>query len=127
MDHPHVIVLFGATGDLSRRKLLPGMLHLFQAGLLKDSRIIGTSRDDYDDEQFRKVVREACEEFSGPSVDDRWDEFAAMLSYVPQTRGAKGLAQAVQRQEAELCGEDQREVHRLHYLSVPPKIGRARV
>src|SRR5919112_6000034 len=109
MDQPHVIVLFGATGDLSRRKLLPGMLHLFQAGLLKESRIIGTSLDDYDDEQFQKVVREACEEFSGPSVDDRWDEFAAMLSYVPQTRGAKGLAAAVKKQEAELGG-DEREV-----------------
>src|SRR3712207_9001123 len=74
MDQPHVIVLFGATGDLSRRKLLPGMLHLFQAGLLTDARIIGTSLDDYDDEQFHKVVREACEEFSGPSIDRRWDE-----------------------------------------------------
>ena len=126
MDQPHVIVLFGATGDLSRRKLLPGMLHLFQAGLLADSRIIGTSLDDYDDEQFLKVVREACEEFSGPSVDKRWDEFAAMLSYVPQSRGAKGLAEAVRRQEAELDAEDaedgdRRGVQRLHYLSVPPK------
>jgi glucose-6-phosphate 1-dehydrogenase len=120
MDQPHVIVLFGATGDLSRRKLLPGMLHLFQAGLLKDSKIIGTSLDDFDDDQFRKVVREACEEFSGPSIDERWDEFAAMLSYVPQSQGAKGLAQAVRRQEAELGGAE-RAVHRLHYLSVPPK------
>src|SRR4051812_45988888 len=102
MDQPHVIVLFGATGDLSRRKLLPGMLHLFQAGLLKDSKIIGTSLDDYDDEQFRKVVREAAEEFSGPSVDDRWDEFAQMLSYVPQSKGAEGLAEAVRREEEEL-------------------------
>src|SRR4051812_40262673 len=120
MDQPHVIVLFGATGDLSRRKLLPGMLHLFQAGLLKDSKIIGTSLDDYDEEQFRKVVREACEEFSGPSVDERWDDFAAMLSYVPQSLGAQGLAEAVHREEAEL-GAAEREVHRLHYLSVPPK------
>ena len=120
MDQPHVIVLFGATGDLSRRKLLPGMLHLFQAGLLKDSKIIGTSLDDYDDEQFRKVVRDACEEFSGPSVDERWDEFAEMLSYVPQAAGAKGLAAAVHREESELQ-TDGRPVHRLHYLSVPPK------
>ena len=120
MDQPHVIVLFGATGDLARRKLLPGMLHLLQAGLLKDSRIIGTSLDDYDDERFLKVVREACEEFSGPDVDDRWDDFAAMLSYVPQSLGAKGLAEAVHRQEA-LLGGDGREVARLHYLSVPPK------
>ncbi len=120
MEQPHVIVLFGATGDLSRRKLLPGLLHLFQAGLLKDSRIVGTSLDDFDDEQFLKVVRGACEEFSGPSIDNRWDDFAAMLSYVPQSLGARGLADAVHRQEAEL-GVDGREVARLHYLSVPPR------
>src|ERR687890_735951 len=115
MDQPHVIVLFGPPGALPRRKLLPGMLHLFQAGLLKDSRIIGTSLDDYDDEQFRKVVREACEEFSGPSIDRRWEEFAGMLSYVPQSQGAQGLAEAVRREEADLGGAE-REVHRLHYL-----------
>src|SRR4051794_7583632 len=118
-QQPHVIVLFGATGDLARRKLLPGLLHLFQAGLLNDSRIIGTSLDDYDDERFVKVVREACEEFSGPAVDLRWDEFASILSYVPQSAGSKGLAEEVHQREKEL--EKAGEVHRLHYLSVPPK------
>ena len=46
MEQPHVVVLFGATGDLSRRKLLPGLLHLFEAGLLRDCRIVGTSLDE---------------------------------------------------------------------------------
>ena len=40
---PHVIVLFGAAGDLARRKLLPGLMHLWQAGLLPECRIVGTS------------------------------------------------------------------------------------
>ena len=47
---PHVIVLFGATGDLSRRKLLPGLFHLSRAGLVPDCRIVATSLDDLDDE-----------------------------------------------------------------------------
>src|SRR5690348_15323468 len=59
--NPHVVVLFGATGDLSRRKLLPGMLHLFQAGLLPECRIIGTSLDDLDDDSFRTLARKACD------------------------------------------------------------------
>ncbi|MCW3044714.1 MAG: glucose-6-phosphate dehydrogenase, partial [Actinobacteria bacterium] len=42
---PHVLVLFGATGDLARRKLLPGLLHLIQAGLLPECQIVGTSLD----------------------------------------------------------------------------------
>ena len=40
---PHVIVLFGATGDLARRKLLPGLFHLSRAGMLPDCRIVATS------------------------------------------------------------------------------------
>src|SRR4051812_9611228 len=103
MDSPHVIVLFGATGDLSRRKLLPGLLHLYQAELLKECRIIGTSLDDMDDEQFVKFARAACEEFAGDDdLNGKWDEFAAMLSFVPQTDGSKGLADAVKTKEKEL-------------------------
>jgi glucose-6-phosphate 1-dehydrogenase len=120
MDSPHVIVLFGATGDLSRRKLLPGLLHLYQAELLKECRIIGTSLDDMDDEQFVKFARAACEEFAGDDdLNGKWDEFSAMLSFVPQTDGSKGLADAVKAKEKEL--EALGEADRLHYLSVPPK------
>jgi glucose-6-phosphate 1-dehydrogenase len=43
---PHLIVLVGATGDLARRKLLPGLLHLIRSGLLPDCRIVGAAMDD---------------------------------------------------------------------------------
>ena len=46
-EHPTTVVLFGATGDLSRRKLLPGLLHLFKTGLLRDIRVVCTSLDEY--------------------------------------------------------------------------------
>ena len=115
---PHVVVLFGATGDLSKRKLLPGMLHLFQAGLLPSCRIIGTSLEELNDVDFAELARKACESFSShPVDDDQWDEFAAMLSYVGQERGPAALAAAVHRAEEELGDEPRR----LHYLSVPPK------
>ena len=54
---PHVIVLFGATGDLAARKLLPGLLHLSQSGLLPDFRIVGTSLSELTDEEFRHDER----------------------------------------------------------------------
>ena len=115
---PHVVVLFGATGDLSRRKLLPGMLHLCQAGLLPRCRILGTSLDDFDAEEFRQFARKACDEFSPRPVSEAdWEEFGELLDYVPQGEGPEALAAAVGRVEDEL-GED---VRRLHYLSVPPK------
>src|SRR3954469_25915758 len=78
---PHVIVLVGATGDLAKRKLLPGLLHLDRAGLLPESRIIGTSLDDLDDEGFRSMARAACEKFADDDmVDSGWDEFERKLS-----------------------------------------------
>jgi glucose-6-phosphate 1-dehydrogenase len=115
--NPHVITLFGAGGDLARRKLLPGLLHLAEAGLLPECRIVGTSLEDFDDESFRKFARAACEEFSrAPIADGDWAEFERRLTYVNQKEGAEGLRRAVARAEQEL-GEAPR---RLHYLSVPP-------
>jgi glucose-6-phosphate 1-dehydrogenase len=114
---PYVIVLFGATGDLARRKLVPGLLHLSMSGLVPECRIVGTSLDDLDDEGFRRLARDGCREFcTRPVSDPRWEAFAARLSYVPQGLGPEGLASAVARAEEALGGEPRR----LHYLSVPP-------
>jgi len=126
MERPHVVVLFGATGDLAKRKLLPGLLRLVDAGLLKSARIVGTSLEDVDTEQFVKIAREACDEFfgKGPLGEDRWDRFAAMLSYVPQSHGPGALAGAVGAAEEALAAETGvgvERIGRLHYLSVPPK------
>ena len=119
---PHVIVLFGATGDLSRRKLIPGLLHLFQAGLVPDCRIVGTSLDDFDDERFRVFAREACDEFSSHVIStEQWTVFSRRLSYVRSDAGPAGLTAAVAEAERQLGGEPRR----LHYLSVPPNAARA--
>ena len=56
---PHVIVLFGATGDLSRRKLLPGLAHLALSALVPDIQVIGTSLEDFTEEEFRNLDKEA--------------------------------------------------------------------
>ncbi|GGL99964.1 glucose-6-phosphate dehydrogenase [Nakamurella endophytica] len=115
---PHVVVLFGATGDLARRKLLPGLAHLSVSSLAPDIEIVGTSLEDYDDESFKTFARKAIEEFGSHKLsEEQWTAFAPRLRYVPQSAGPDALAQAVADAEAEL-GE---EVRRLHYLSVPPK------
>ncbi len=122
MEQPHVVVLFGATGDLARRKLLPGMLRLWQAGLLARARIIGTGLEDLDSETFVRLARKACEEFGrGTFPEESWDSFAAELSYVPGGDGPEALAEAVHEAESALAAEHERDVARLHYLSVPPK------
>ena len=114
---PQVVVLFGATGDLARRKLLPGLFHLSAAGYIPGCRIVGVSLDDLDAEGFRQIAQRAVKEFSAHEAGDKdWAEFAAGIDYVPLGAGAPALAAAVQRAEQGLSGECQR----LHYLSVPP-------
>jgi glucose-6-phosphate 1-dehydrogenase len=114
---PHVIVLFGATGDLAKRKLLPGLLHLHLAGLVPDCRIIGTSLDDLDDDGFRALAEGACREFASRTVTpSEWAAFGSTLRFVRTADGPSALGAAVKEAEDEL-GDDSR---RLHYLSVPP-------
>ncbi|QNN51505.1 glucose-6-phosphate dehydrogenase [Nocardioides mesophilus] len=119
---PHVIVLVGATGDLAKRKLIPGLLHLFQAGLASRTRVVGTSLDEISTDDFRELARDACLQRNGRQFDEeQWAEFAPRLSYVPSGKGPQALADAVAEAEAGLVEETGGQpVHYLHYLSVPP-------
>ena len=113
-----MIVLFGATGDLARRKILPGLLHLSQAGLMPPSfRVVGTSLDALDDDGFRTLARHAADDFARHRFSEQqWADFARRLTYVPHDVGGEGLGRAV-REAVEDCGHSTRL---LHYLSVPP-------
>jgi len=114
---PTVIVLFGATGDLAARKLLPGLLHLAQSGMLPEYRIIGVARSELNDEEFRNLARQACDQYATGKISLlQWAGFEKTLSFVPQSAGPDGLAAAVTRAEGSIGGE----VRRLHYLSIPP-------
>jgi glucose-6-phosphate 1-dehydrogenase len=117
----HVIVLFGATGDLARRKLLPGLYQLARVGLLPPGyRVIGSAPPAFavGDEQFRDLARKAVEEFGSKPVDEeRWREFASRLCFAAaDAQHSEPLVQAVQRAEREIGGQ----VHRLYHLAVPP-------
>jgi glucose-6-phosphate 1-dehydrogenase len=115
--YPQVVVLFGATGDLARRKLLPGLYHLATAGFMPGCRIVGVSLDDIDAQAFRATARAALEEFGNRKPSDaHWAKFAESLDYVPLSAGAGALKAAVDRAEAAIGSE----CRRLHYLSVPP-------
>ena len=110
----HVIVLFGALGDLSRRKLLPGLFHLDRAGLMPGNyRIIGTSRKGGSVEDFRKVAQTAIGKTATGEV---WDRFSSRLGFSAfNADDPAPLVQAVAEAEKDLDNPG-----RLHYLSVPP-------
>jgi glucose-6-phosphate 1-dehydrogenase len=121
---PQIVVLFGATGDLSHRKLLPGLFRLTAIGFIPDCRIIGISLEDIDTEAFRKIARTALNEFSThPVTEEDWKQFSDSLEYVPLQAGAPALKAAVARAEQSIGGESRR----LHYLSVPPNAALAAV
>lgn len=116
-SHPQVVVLFGATGDLARRKLLPGLFHLVNSGFIPQCRIIGVSLDEIDAQAFRVLARQALEELSTRKASDEdWAAFALHLDYVSLSAGAPALQAAVAEAEASFGADSER----LHYLSVPP-------
>jgi glucose-6-phosphate 1-dehydrogenase len=117
----HVVVIFGATGDLSKRKLLPGWFHLYAAGLLpREFRLIGSAPPGsaMTDEQFREHARQSCADFCITKPEDPlWSEFAKNLSFAPAEPGNyTDLVTAVQRAEKEIGGTP----CRLYHLAIPP-------
>ncbi|MBV1704975.1 MAG: glucose-6-phosphate dehydrogenase [Hyphomicrobiales bacterium] len=122
--YPQVVVLFGATGDLARRKLLPGLFRLVCLGFVPGGRIVGVSLDKIDAAAFRDIARKALDEFAARKpTDAEWAAFAAMLDYVPLGECPGGLKVAAAR-AVEAIGADARLVH---YLSVPPAAALAAV
>ena len=116
---PHVIVLFGATGDLAKRKLLPGIFRLGHVGLLpKAVRILGTSPVEIDEQGFRDHVRDSLRQFAHPTpTEHQIEEFVALVTYAVSTSDdLSGLVPAVEKASQELGGRPRL----LHYLSVPP-------
>ena len=119
---PHVIILFGATGDLAKRKLLPGLFHLSRAGMLPECHIVATSLEMLDEGAYRGIARAAIDEFArGGVTDHHWGQFQRRLTYVPGEHGVDGLAETVKRLEATFDTEPRR----LHYLSIPPSAAHA--
>src|ERR1700749_1748693 len=102
-NFPQVVVLIGATGDLSRRKLLPGLFHLSSSGFIPGCRIIGVSLDELSEDAFRNMAREAVADFSSrPLSDADWAKFAQTLHYVPMKAGAPALQAMVHDAEKAL-------------------------
>ena len=117
----HVIVMFGATGDLAKRKLLPGLFRLSVNGLLPDRyRIIGSAPAAFSvsDDEFRQRAHEAVSQFGNvPPTGKAWDRFAACLSFgSADPSDTTPLVSAVRRAESEIGGSPRH----LYHLAVPP-------
>jgi glucose-6-phosphate 1-dehydrogenase len=116
---PLSVIIFGATGDLTHRKILPAFYALSQQGLLPEQcHIIGFARRDWTDETFRAEMRHGVEQFSRVPFDAVvWDKFAAQLHYhrseFDQAEGYPRLGELLDRLGA--------PANRLFYLATPPE------
>src|SRR5437588_908300 len=81
---PCIMVIFGAAGDLTKRKLIPALYNLKKSSLLSDNfAVIGVARAEYDDEEFRQRLRDDMNEFATEEIDSQsWDWLAERLYYI---------------------------------------------
>ncbi|HKY71948.1 MAG TPA: glucose-6-phosphate dehydrogenase [Nitrospira sp.] len=119
---PCTLVIFGGSGDLARRRLIPALYNLMLDGLLPANfAVLGLGRKTMNNEDFRTSLREGVLAHSRQALqEDRWSTFASRLFYLsgsnddPQTYAAlKGRAEEIERQVG-LPG------NRIFYLSIPP-------
>src|SRR6516165_9633760 len=121
MPLPLSIVIFGATGDLTGRKLVPALFQLqAKRHLPADTRILGVARSPLSGNDFRDHLLSSAREID-PALDvAAWREFLKLVEYVPADAGAKGglepLAKWLQQREGGKPGD------RLYYLSVAPEL-----
>jgi len=118
------LVIFGASGDLTQRKLIPALYSLAHEGLLPAGQsIIGFARPEYTDEAFRMAMRESCDKFARtrPIDDAIWENFARGLFYV---QGEFGDGNAYERLKKRLEDCDRMRGtggRRIYYFAVPPQ------
>ena len=120
---PCVVVIFGATGDLTRRKLLPALYRLAQQRLVPNEfAILGTARHTMTDEEFREAMRAAVTEF-GPdeTLDDAaWQSFAKRIFYFGGEFNDAALYQELKSRLEKIDAEYDTQGNRLFYLATAP-------
>ncbi|MCX7667248.1 MAG: glucose-6-phosphate dehydrogenase [Gemmataceae bacterium] len=124
MPNP-TIIIFGASGDLTSRKLIPALHRLDAMGLLaEDAQVVGVSRTPYSSEEFRNQiqpkVKEAAQRMGEGWFPGTWNRFAKRLHYVTgdasRPEGVRALGEWLAKREGEAGGD------RLYYLSVGPEL-----
>lgn len=119
---PCVMVIFGATGDLTRRKLMPALWNLKGEGCLESVRVLGVGRTAMNDDEFRAQVREALIEAKKiDEGEDEWDKFAQRIHYITGELGNESTYQETSRRLAELATDGASSNH-LFYLATPPSL-----
>lgn len=116
---PTTIVIFGASGDLTRRKLIPALFNLHRKDRLPtNTRVVGFARRPYTHEDFRARLRDGADQFAGGVDENDWQNFAANLWYV---RGDLSRHTSYEGLQASLRELEDGPAQRLYYLATAPE------
>jgi glucose-6-phosphate 1-dehydrogenase len=121
------VVIFGASGDLTQRKLVPDLHTLACGGLLAPApRIIGVARTSLSDQAFRDRLREGVEEYARikliPGICELWDRFAERHSYLAGSYDDPDTYRRLAERLFRLDAEAGTQGNRLFYLVIPPAL-----
>jgi glucose-6-phosphate 1-dehydrogenase len=121
--HPTALVIFGATGDLAHRKLLPALYNLAHEGALPERfELIGVARRDQPEEDFQQVARESIERFSRRTPDPQvLDGLLADVRYVSGTFDDDAVYSSLERTLEEFDRKAGAPLNRVFYLSTAPQ------
>ncbi len=120
---PCALVVFGASGDLTHRKLIPALYNLMMGGSLSEAfAVVGVARRPWSDEEFRAEMNGAVERFSSgvPVQPDGWQRFAHHLDYVAGEFDDPATYQRLAQRLTELDQKHGLAGNRLFYLATPP-------
>jgi glucose-6-phosphate 1-dehydrogenase len=123
MAGPCVLVLFGVTGDLSRKKLMPAVYDLANRGLLPPGfSLVGFARRDWEDEDFAQVIHDSVKEHARtPFNDTVWQQLAEGIRFVPGEFADDAAFDRLAQTVAGLDAERGTGGNYAFYLSIPPK------
>lgn len=124
MQNNHLVyVIFGASGDLTKRKLIPALYSLFVQNLLPEKFVlIGASRTKYSDESFRDAMKQSIQEFREIDDTTRVDEFIEKIHYFPVAFYDNESYVALKKRIEELRLKWDTGGNTLFYLSTPPNL-----
>jgi glucose-6-phosphate 1-dehydrogenase len=129
MGSSTTIVIFGASGDLTGRKLIPSLFNLYcKERLPENCRIVGVARRPWDDEKFRSDMEADLKKFTPKKYNaETWAEFAPTLYYHPGDLTVFEDIESLKERLRELEGEGDGEINRIYYLAIAPKLYEASI
>lgn len=119
----HIYVIFGASGDLTKRKLVPAIYSLFVQNLLPEKfLLLGVSRTEFSDEVFRSNMKSSIKEFKEIDDDTQIDEFIKKIFYSSISFDETASYQKLKERIVELRSKNKISGNTIFYLSTPPSL-----